>query len=121
MARRSDETLQKLPELKSLDVDKSKALKLKKLMARAIELSASARELKEVRSQITELGQDIGQFRIGDMCAIVSFTDGRRTLSKELLIENGVTPLQLAKSTKVSDGNWKLELQVIGANDGDPD
>ena len=54
--------------------------------------------------------------RSGDKCAVVRWAEGRKSLSKELLIENGVSPAQIVASEKVGEGYWVVELQEIGAD-----
>lgn len=116
MARRSDESLMQLPELDELEKSKKVRERIKQLRLEAEELQQGVKRLAEIRKELVELTQKYGQVRIGDFCIFCTWTDGRQTLSKELLIENGVTPNQIKQSMKRGDGNWKLELPTIGAN-----
>lgn len=121
MAKRSDEALYAYPELSDvLAKNKLKQAKITKLLKRAAEIKPLLTELKDIKAELIELGQDIGEARIDKYCFRITWSNGRKTLDKGLLVENGVTPAQIQNSYRTSgDGNWKLELDIIGESGGD--
>lgn len=121
MAKRSDEILYALPETKA--AGKTVKNKLDVLLREAHSIKGFEKRLKEIKTEISDLIQEHGLsaegmlgVRSGDKCAIVRYAEGRKSLSKELLIENGVSPKQIADSEKVGEGYWVVELQEIGAD-----
>lgn len=120
MGKRSDESLYSLPETKA--AGKAAKNKLDALIREAHSIKGFERRLKEIKSEISELIQQHGLaaegtlgVRSGDKCAIVRWQNGRKTLRKELLIENGVSPEQIAMSETEGEGYWVVELPEIGA------
>ena len=120
MAKRSDELLYTLPETKA--ASKAAKMKLDALLREAHQSKGFEKRLKEIKTEISDIVQTQGLsgdgvlgVRSGDKCAIIRWQDGRRSLSKELLVENGVSPAQIAASEKQGDGFWMCELPEIGA------
>lgn len=117
---RSDETLYNLPETKA--ASKGARVRLDALLREAHSLRQVEKRLKEVKAEILELMQqqdlldEDGRLgcRLGDLCAVGTFTKGRRSLDRVLLIENGVSPEQLEASMKEGAPYWRVELQQIG-------
>ncbi len=120
---RSDETLLALPETKA--ASKGVKHKLDTLLREAHSLRQVEKRLKEVKTEIIELLQqqdlvtDDGKLgcRAGDLCAIARFQKGRATFSRELAVENGITPEQIEASFKQGSDFWVLELAALGESD----
>ena len=120
MAKRSDEALLALPETKA--ASKGVKHKLDTLLREAHSLRQVEKRLKEVKTEIIELLQqqdlvtDDGKLgcRMGDLCAIARFQKGRATFSRELAVENGITPEQIEASFKQGSDFWVLELAALG-------
>ncbi len=120
MAKRSDEILLNLPETKA--ASKGVKHKLDTLLREAHSLRQVEKRLKEVKTEIIELLQqqdlvtDDGKLgcRAGDLCAIARFQKGRATFSRELAVENGITPEQIEASFKQGSDFWVLELAALG-------
>lgn len=129
MGKRSDESLAELPEealpkkmmrlsvISEVDVD---TMSLAATLVEAHTLKEAEDRLKQCKTRIRELAHEKGYLtgvRCAGLCAIVRWQDGRLTLNKELLIENGVTPSQIEQSTTRGAGNWVLELpRIVGPN-----
>jgi hypothetical protein len=123
MAKRSDDLLYTLPETSDNMLPKPRA-ELEALLREAHSLKNLESRLKEVKARIVELVQAEGLgaegrlgARDGARCCIVRWQGGRQSLSRELLIEAGVTPEQLDLGTKQGDGSWICELPAIGESD----
>ena len=112
MAKRSNESLYEFSETKSLG-DKSKTNRLNALLREAHSLRDAIERLKKVKEEIVELAQGYEGLRFGKLCVCVRWQDGRRTLNRELLVENGVTPQQIELSMKQGEGGWVCELPQI--------
>lgn len=126
MAKRTDESLLSLPETTEVKLRVART-KLNDLLQEAHDLKAASERLAKIKEEIQEIiistrslryGEDnkMGA-RNGNLCAIVRWTNGRKSLNAELLIENGVTPEQIEKSTKEGNGYWVLELPKVGAGE----
>lgn len=121
MAKRSDETLFALPETNS--VSRGVKVRLDALLREAHSLRAVEKRLKEVKLELQELIQTNGLanedtigVRSGQLCCIVRFNPGRKTLDKSLLIDNGVSPEQIEASTREGEPYVVCELAEIGAD-----
>ncbi len=120
MPKRSDDLLLALPETKA--ASKGVRHKLDTLLREAHSLRQVEKRLKEVKTEIIELLQqqdlvtDDGKLgcRAGDLCAIARFQKGRATFSRELAVENGITPEQIEASFKQGSDFWVLELAALG-------
>ncbi len=130
MAKRSDESLYSLPEVKlpkkvpqltlisSVNVE---SMAMAALLLEAHALRDAERRFKEVKERIREQIHEHGYadaeqhlgVRAGNACALVRWSEGRRSISRELLIENGVSPGQIEASTKQGEGFWVTELPEI--------
>jgi hypothetical protein len=97
--------------------------KLDTLLREAHSLRQVEKRLKEVKSEIIELLQsqenlqtEDGKLgcRAGELCCMARFQSGRRSLDREMLVENGVTPAQIESSFKTGPDFWVLELAAIG-------
>ena len=122
MAKRSDDQLYTLPETSA--ASKAAKFKLDALLKEAHTIRHFEKRLKEIKTEISEIIQAQGLaadgmlgVRSGQYCAIVRYQNGKRSLSKELLVENGVSPAVIAASEKQGDGYWLVELPEIGAGD----
>ena len=111
MAKRSDDLLFELPETDVLG--KQAATEVNLLLQEAHSLSGVAARLKEIKDRITELAQGYPGVRYKNMCAIVRYQSGKRSLDRALLVENGVTPEQIEQSMKEGSGYWVCELPKI--------
>lgn len=60
-----------------------------------------------------QIAHDCDGFRNGRLAFIGSYRKGRRMLSKDALLENGVSPEQIAKSYREGDAYWNKELKVL--------
>lgn len=71
--------------------------------------------LDEIKDELLGLQEDnqMPGFRNGPYCFSATFQEGRRQLSKEALIENGVGPDVLVASYRVGEGFWKKELKKL--------
>lgn len=120
MPKRSEETLLNLPETKS--ASKAAQLKLNALLKEALSLKLLEKRQREVKEEIRALIEQQGMqaddgtvgCRNGHQCVIMRWQQGRESLSRELLIENGVLPDVLDKSTKRGEPYAVLEFQEIG-------
>jgi hypothetical protein len=114
MAKRSDENLFQLPTTQEAIQSKRDRVELEALLREAHSLSDAARRLSEVKKRIIELAQGTPGVRYNNLCAIVRYQDGKLSLDRALLVEAGVTPLQLESGTKRGEGYWVCELPKIG-------
>jgi hypothetical protein len=114
MAKRSDETLGQLSELKDLFDDARERHETETLLAEAHSLAGSEKRLKEIKEILKNRIQGYGGVRSGELCCIVRYQAGKSNLSKELLVDAGVTPEQIRAGTKQSDGYWVCELPKMG-------
>lgn len=122
MAKRSDEQLYQLPETSA--ASRGAKHKLDALLREAHSLKGMEKRLKEVKDEIKDLVQQQGLVaedgsigaRLGELCCIVRYSPGRRTLDRELLVENGVTPQQIEQSFKEGSGFYTCELPSIGGD-----
>jgi hypothetical protein len=106
MAKISDDTLLSWEELTTAD-------EIGYLIHEAHQLRNCESRLKQAKSRLCELAQG-REIRVGNNCCRVLWHDGKRTLDRELLVENGVTPKQIADSMKQGEGGWSCELPVVG-------
>ena len=120
MGKRSDDTLYALPETKEATAAARKELDV--LLKRAHELKTAEAEFKQVKSRISEIVQAQGLagdgalgVRKGNLCCIVRYQNGRESLRRDLLVENGVDIEILERSTVRGEGFWVCELPEIGA------
>ena len=113
MAKRSDEVLYALPE--TTELRSAATVELNALLTEAHSLAGVESRLKQIKDRIKELAQGYPGVRYGDLCAIVRFQTGKKSLDRALLVENGVTPEQLEAGTKEGAGYWVCELPRIGA------
>lgn len=125
MGKRSDESLYDLPEidppekkapvLSSVAQFDPRTAGLPTLLAEAHTLKEVEGRLKLVKELIKEavLSKNTNGLRCGPLCAIVRFQAGKRTLDREMLVENGVTPAQIEASVKEGPGYWVCELPKI--------
>jgi len=124
MPKRNDETLYSLPETSA--ASKGARHKIDALLREAHSLRHVEKRLKEVKSELIELLQaqelvtEDGKLgvRHGELCCMARFQGGRRSLDREMLIENGVTPAQIEGSMKQGPDYWVLELAAIGESEG---
>lgn len=116
---RSAETLESLPDYGALKKAPSRPRaiqllneghQLRKVMAEADE------RLKEIKSELSQIQliNDLPGLRIGNLCFIATERAGKSSLNKELLIDNGVTPSQIAASMKAGNSYVQTELCIIG-------
>lgn len=122
MPKRTDDVLYSLPETSA--ASRGAKIKLDALIREAHSLRGLEKRKKEVSAEIVELiqaqglgdGERLG-CRSGNLCAVIRYQSGRRSLDKELLIENGVTPRQIEASMKEGTGYWICDLNAIGEVD----
>lgn len=116
---RSSETLESLPDYADLKKAPSKSKTIQLLQEghqlRHVMQEADAR-LKEIKSELSQIQliNELPGVRYGNLCFIASERAGRATLSKEKLIDNGVSPEQIAASMSAGAPYIVAELQVIG-------
>lgn len=121
--KRSDDQLLNLPETSA--ASRGVRHKLDTLLREAHSLKGVEKRLKEIKTEIVDLVQQHGLVaddgtigtRVGDLCCVVGYRAGRRSLDRELLVENGVSPAQIEMSFKEGEGYWVCELPSIGAED----
>ena len=135
MAKRSDEKLFMLPETAAKKIPEKvlresvstiagsdpEEMELALLLTEAHALKMAEGRLKRVKARIMQIVTDEGLVlddgtmgvRYGGLCSVVRWQNGRETFSKELAVEAGVTPAQIAASMKRGDGYWLCELQAV--------
>jgi hypothetical protein len=120
MAKRSSDLLYTLPDVDTLAADKKN--KLSALLREAHSLKEAEARLKAVRAEIVEMVQAEGLAaeghlgaRSGNLCCVVRWQQGRKTLDRALLVDAGVTPAQLDMGTKEGQGYWMCELATLEA------
>ena len=120
MAKRSDEKLFNILEV--AQCPRSIQPELRQLVQEGASLRAAVDRLKEIKDRIAQivieeygLANDDGVYgvRDGPHCVLVRQQQGRETLSKELLIENGVTPEQISASLKRGNGFNLVEFSEM--------
>lgn len=120
MAKRSDEKLAGIPEVSSCP--KLCQTELRELVEEGHAIHQKLARLDEIKKRIAQIVieeqgivNDDGYYgvRSGPHCVVVRQQDGRETLSRELLIENGVSPAQIAASTKRGKGFNVVEFNTI--------
>lgn len=79
------------------------------------EIETKSARLDEIKDELLGLQEDnqMPGFRNGPYCFSATFQEGRRQLSKEMLIENGVGPDIIQSSYRVGEGFWKKELKKL--------
>lgn len=122
MSKPSDDKLIDLPEVKT--ANRSVRRELEQLIREAHSLKDLEKRSKEVRDRIKEIVQaeslcsQDGKFgaRVGELCVLTKWSDGRRSLDRAKLVENGVTVEQLEASMKQGEGFWTCEVMKIGTD-----
>lgn len=126
MAKRSAELLLALPEIKPAkklpilsqiaDADPA-TMSLANALAEAHALRRAGDRLSAVKDRIRELVMDTDKqdgFRIGPVCVLNRWNEGRRSFDRALAIEvAGITPEQIEQSMKQGGGYWVTELAEI--------
>lgn len=116
---RSDDTLtalpdyataKKLPQLKRVGQLLVEGHQLRRTMAEADE------RLKEIKAELSQiqLANDLPGVRYGEMCFIAVEREGKRSLSKEALIDNGVDLDVIEASMRQGNSYVETRLEVIG-------
>lgn len=82
------------------------------LKARIDEMTARVEVIKNELLQI-QIAHDLAGFRNGNLAFIGSYVKGRRSLSKDALLENGVTPEQIKNSYREGEASWRRELKNL--------
>lgn len=119
MAKRNSESLQSLPDPKDVIDSLNVARKLTALLNEAHGLKATIDKaqtsLDSIKAEITglQLDHNLPAFRAGRFCCITSEVQGRKTLSRELLIDNGVDPDIIQASMKEGLPYFKTEFPTI--------
>lgn len=114
MSKYSNDTLYAFPDIAAVDRPKREKAELSALLREAHSLTGAAKRLSEIKERIAQLQENYPSgMRAGDLCCLVRWQDGRQTLNKELLVENGVTPEQIKASYKQGNGSWYVELPKI--------
>lgn len=126
MPKRSNESLEALPSVKELRNSKIKSefyhgaamtqqTEAEKLLYEAHTLREAEGRLKKIKARLAEIAREEGLdgLRHGNLCCIVRYQDGRRSLDRTLLVENGVTPEQIEMSTRQGDPITIVELPEI--------
>lgn len=121
MAKRSDEKLAGILEVSGCP--KPCQNELRQLVEEGHSIHQMLGRLDEIKKRLAQiiieeqgiLSADGSTFgvRSGPHCVIVRQQEGRETLSKELLVENGVSPAQIAASTRRGSGFNVVEFGVI--------
>lgn len=115
MAKRSDESLSQLQEVKDLlSDDPQQANRVTALLKESTSLRGAEKRLKEIKKELTDLLAGTSGTRVGNQCCIVRFQGGKSSLKVDLLVENGVTPEQIKASTMTGEGYYVVELPYIG-------
>lgn len=118
---RSAETLEQLPDYAALKKAPQKQRvtqllteghQLKKVMSEADE------RLKEIKSELAQiqLANDLPGLRYNGLCFIAIEREGKRSLSKELLIDNNVDLDTINNSYKVGNSYVESRLEVMEEN-----
>lgn len=117
---RSNETLLQLPEITtSLARQKAVQTKVKQLLTEGAlqqKTQKGAEErLKEIKAELAaiQLQHDLPGLRAGKICCITVEREGRSSLSKELLVDNGVDPETIAASMKKGASYIETRLELI--------
>jgi len=119
MAKRNSDALQSLPDPKDVIDSLNVARKLTLLLQEAHGLKATIDKaqvaLDAIKTEITglQLDNNIPAFRSGRFCCITSEVAGRKTISRELLIDNGVDPDIIQASMKEGLPYFKTEFPTI--------
>lgn len=117
MAKRSSDAILAMPDVKALagkklQTEATGLLTEAQTLKETIDLSSE--RLKEIKERLTEiqLENDIPNLRYGRFCSVVTYREGRSTLSKELLIDNGVDPLIIQASMKKGESYTQVEFDI---------
>jgi hypothetical protein len=127
MAKRSNETLESLPELSEVIPDTrivselydgirmTKQDETRRLLAEAHLLRESEKRLKLVKAKLAENIREEGYeaVRDGIFCCVLRYQDGKESLDRSLLVENGVTPEQIMMSMKRGNPFTVVELSEM--------
>ena len=120
MAKRSDEKLLSVTEVSECPAVVQS--ELRDLVEEGSRLHSAIVRLDEIKKRIAEIVieehgiiNDAGVYgvRSGPHCIIVRQQDGRETIKAELLIENGVTPKQIADSKSRGKGFVVVEFNEM--------
>jgi hypothetical protein len=120
MAMRKDEDLYNLVPV--TETPPHCAAELKALLEEAHSLKLAVARLDEIKTRVKELVYDngicneAGHFgvRSGSFCVMVVERSGRKTLDREALIDNGVSPMQIEASMKQGKPSVSCELHELG-------
>lgn len=115
---RSEATLTQLPDYASLKKAPQKQRvtqllteghQLKKVMTEADE------RLKEIKSELAQiqLANDLPGLRYNGLCFMAIEREGKRSLSKEMLIDNGVDPETISNSYKAGNSYVESRFEVM--------
>lgn len=120
MAKRTDENLANIIEVSQCP--KEIQPELRELVREGAFLRTQVAQLEKIKQRIAQivveeygLCDDKGKYgvRDGPHAVIVRQQQGRETLNRELLIENGVTPFQIAASMKRGAGFNVVEFEEM--------
>lgn len=109
MAKRSDESIYALPEVKDILTDKD-ANELQALLTEAHSLTGAEARLKELKTRIRALAAGQIGVRFNNLAAIIRFQGGKMSINRAKLVENGVSPQQIEDSMVEGEGYWVCEL-----------
>ena len=78
-------------------------------------IDRESQRLDEIKDELLLIQEELELpgFRNGRNCFAATWRDGKRSLNKELLIENGVTPEQIQAGYKQGEGYWSKDLKFL--------
>lgn len=120
MPRRSDETIYSAPTVDDLESSKPRRKTIAALLLNAAdlkqEIARCKAELDDLIDQLLSHSQRLGttSIRHEGVAFYCSESEGKRTLDRVLLIENGVDPNIIEASMKTGKPFWKKELAIAG-------
>lgn len=106
-----------LPDLLELDREiRRKAAPLLEQLHAVIEIiEAYSQEAEQLKTALTDIQEQAGVkgLRYGPLCFVSRVVPGRRTLDRNLLIENGVSPKVIEKSMKQGEESKRREFKNL--------
>lgn len=81
----------------------------------SVEIASKAVRLEDIKTILLNVQNEneMNGIRHNNFAYVASFQDGKRTLNKEMLIENGCDPDIISNSYKTGDGFWKREFKSV--------
>lgn len=114
MAKRSAENLlETCTELKKLGYDKRTQNTLKTLLSEWDSLRGAEARIKAIKDEIKLITEGGVSIRVGELCVVSRWNNGRKTFDATKAIEAGITPAQIEAAMKEGQGFYSFEFATL--------